>query len=219
MSNADPATSPLHRNRLCDEKGNRISPLQAHEILLSGALRISQTLSDWPYVPWVPFAVISQFASILNKNTRLLEFGSGRSTIWFARRCASVLSIENNQDWFQIVSTFFQKKNIRNIDYRLLSGEAYYDTSSLPDASFDVIIVDGAYRSHCLENAHAKLKSGGYLYVDNTDTDMNNPEGDMRRAERMLHELSSQWNQPIRFYTGYAPGQFYPSQGALLRKS
>lgn len=219
MPVSETVPTPTHRNRLCDEKGNRISLLQSHEILLSGAHRISQKLVNWPIIPWIPYAVTSRLTSILNKNSRLLEFGSGRSTIWFARHCASVLSIEDNEQWFRIVSSIFERKHLTNVEYRLLQGDAYYDTSSLPDASFDVVIVDGAYRSQCLENSHAKLKPGGYLYVDNTDTDMTLPDGDMRRAERTLHELALQWNHPIQFYTGYAPGQFYPSQGALLRKS
>src|SRR5271168_4615552 len=69
------------------------------------------------------------------------------------------------------------------------------------------IVVDGNCRSKCIENAHRKLKASGYLYLDNSDTNMTSPDGDMRLAEAKMRKLAEEWSAPLKFYTGYAPGQ------------
>jgi predicted O-methyltransferase YrrM len=211
-------TDGRRQNRLYDEKGNRVSVFQLSELLLAGALTISQALTDRPYLPWVPFAVIKKLTRVLNKDSRVLEYGSGRSTIWLARRAHSVISIEDCQAWHEKVSETFKKLNLQNVDYRFLTGDMYCSASDFVDETFDLIIVDGKYRSKCVENTHRKLKAGGYLYLDNSDTDMAVPNGDMRLAEAKMRSLAQEWSAPLEFYTGYSPGNLHPHQGALVRK-
>jgi hypothetical protein len=40
-----------------------------------------------------------------------------------------------------------------------------------PDCTFDIIIVDGRSRNHCIDHAIQKLKSGGSLILDNAERD------------------------------------------------
>jgi hypothetical protein len=208
----------LRRSRLHDEKGNRVSIFQLKELGVAGVVRISQALTGRPYLPWVPFAVIRELKLILNKESHILEYGSGRSTIWLAKRSHSVISIEGYQPWYEKVSTILRKLNLQNVDYRFLTGDEYSLASDFADETFDLIVVDGNSRSKCLENAHRKLKVGGYLYLDNSDTDMAIPDGDMRLAEAKMRKLAEEWSAPLKFYTGYSPGSIHPHQGALLQK-
>jgi len=72
----------------------------------------------------------------------------------------------------------FSKKNYQNpADYissdKNYSGknfEEYVKTiDKYPDESFDVIVVDGRARPSCIQHSLSKLKSGGYLVVDNSE--------------------------------------------------
>jgi predicted O-methyltransferase YrrM len=215
----DHCSSSCRKSRLHDEKGNRVSILQLHELLLAGLLKGSQALTGKPYLPWVPFAVIRRLARILNKNSCVLEFGSGRSTIWFAQRSHLVVSIEDCLPWYEKMSELFRKLDLRNVDHRFLAGDQYSTASDLTDESFDLVVIDGSYRSKCVEYTHTKLKHDGYLYLDNSDTDMTIPNGDMRLAELKMKQLAEEWSSPLEFFTGFPPGNLHPHQGALLRKS
>ena len=206
------------RNRFYDEKGNRVSTRHLYQILLSAGLKGSYAITGGPCLPWIPFQVISRLKAILTRSCKVLEFGSGRSTVWLSRRSGSVVSIEDCRPWYDKVSLLLGKLKLNNVDYRFLAGEAYYSAASFADESFDLIIVDGSYRSKCLENAYSKLKAGGYIYLDNSDTDMESSTGDMRVAERILLGLSEVWSSPVEFYTGFSPGNLHAHQGALLRK-
>jgi predicted O-methyltransferase YrrM len=218
MSRQNQPAQQYRQGRLYDEKGNRISWLQLYEPALAAALKVSQIVADRPYLPWVPFAVIRRLSRILTKNSRVLEYGSGRSTVWLARRAHSVVSIEDSQVWYEKVLQLFKDLQLTNVDYRLRSAENYSADSEFPDESFDLIIIDGCCRSRCLENAYGKLRRGGYLYLDNSDTDMTMTDGDMRRAEARMRQLAEQWSSEIEFYTGFAPGNLHAHQGALLRR-
>ncbi len=114
-----------------------------------------------------------------------LEWGSGRSTRWFARRLARVVSVEYDPAWFAAVSRQLEESALTNVDYRLIALEhpldeptrPLYDpmpryvsfVDEFPDGSFDFIEVDGHYRQACVAVGKAKLKPGGLLLVDDTN--------------------------------------------------
>jgi hypothetical protein len=208
----------VHRNRFYDEKGNRIRNDQLIEMAASAALRLCQSVTDQPYLPWIPFEVISRFNSILKSSSRVLEFGSGRSTVWYARKAAHVISIEDCEPWYQRVSAILKKLDLRNVDYRYSTGEDYYSIDDVAPESVELLIIDGSYRDLCIERAHAKIVSGGYIYFDNSDMDMKIPNGERRLAEALMLNLADQWHSQPEYFTGFAPGQFFPNQGMLLQK-
>ena len=94
-----------------------------------------------------------------------VEFGSGRSTKWLAQRLSRLVSIEDDGVWYERV-----KRDIAayKVDYRLVTTQAgctaYVDQlRSFPDATFDVILIDGACRDVCIAAAAARVKPGGSL--------------------------------------------------------
>jgi SAM-dependent methyltransferase len=111
------------------------------------------------------------------------EWGSGGSTIWFARHCRRLISIEHAPDWFGFVSSRLQEMSL-NVDFRLIPLDheeslptvPCYDKppryvsqiSEFPDRSFDFCLVDGHYRQACIRAALRKLRPGGLLIVDDT---------------------------------------------------
>ena len=70
-----------------------------------------------PGRPWTSQASIKIFDNILGKGQTGLEYGSGRSTVYFAARLGKLISIEHYRDWYDRVSQMLQEKGIDNVDY------------------------------------------------------------------------------------------------------
>jgi hypothetical protein len=138
-----------------------------------------------PDKPWLCPGTIRFCERHLVGARRGLEFGSGRSTAWFAARVGHLTSVESNADWFDRVRRQLQVQGISNVDYRLVgldhpeheAEQAPFDpvpayvrvVEGLADGSLDVAIVDGHYRNHCIRAVIAKLRPGGYLVVDDVN--------------------------------------------------
>lgn len=63
-----------------------------------------------PGLPWLTRDAIELLEQLIKPTDVLLEFGSGRSTIWFAQRCRRVISIEHHPHWHKNVSEQLQQK-------------------------------------------------------------------------------------------------------------
>ena len=128
-----------------------------------------------PDIPWLTAESVALLGKLLRAQDSVLEFGSGRSTIWFAHRCGSIVSVEHDLDWFKKVSS--QIKQFSNVDYRHAKLEApaghvppYLSLlDEFPNESFDVLINDGRLRHLVAEKATSKLKPGGLLVLDNAE--------------------------------------------------
>jgi predicted O-methyltransferase YrrM len=105
----------------------------------------------------------------LKSGDRGIEWGSGRSTIWFAERVGSLVSVEHNPDWYMRVSAEISRKGLNNVDYNLCEDENSYSSFAdrFPPESFDFCLVDGVARDRCALAALSLVKSGGIVVVDN----------------------------------------------------
>src|ERR1051325_6576086 len=132
-------------------------------------------------IPWFSYAAIDFLDDFLRPEMTVCEYGSGGSTIFFARRVRSVYSIEDNPKWHGWVSRRIDQKSIRNVTLRLcpfdFKNPAGLERSdylnAIPDERFDVIVVDGSeewtqVRPICFERAEAKIKQGGIIVVDDS---------------------------------------------------
>jgi SAM-dependent methyltransferase len=97
------------------------------------------------------------------------EWGSGRSTLWFAERVGSLVSVEHDPAWYQRIAAEIKSRAIKNVDYYLRQDEDDYcrvaDNCSL--ASFDFCLVDGVARDRCALSALSLVRPGGIVIVDN----------------------------------------------------
>jgi hypothetical protein len=57
-----------------------------------------------PENPWLTKQAVHFLSQTLRADDVGIEFGSGRSTIWFARRLRHLISVENNPLWYAKVS-------------------------------------------------------------------------------------------------------------------
>lgn len=210
------------KTRLHDEKGNLISLANATKhiplALTTGVLRL--TFNYRPALPWISYEAIGVIQESLNKGSRVLEFGSGMSTIWYARHAGEVFSVEDYEPWFKKISELIRVRKLDNIHYSFASTEEIYQTFMSKDLDgFDLIMVDGSVRSACIVHATKLLKPGGILYLDNSDKHSSAEGGDTRLAEQYALEFAHQNNAEIRYFTDLAPTQLFVQQGLMIRNS
>ncbi len=133
--------------------------------------RLGLSLYQWSYpdVPWLVRGMVDILGNWLKPTDRGIEWGSGRSTIWFAERVGSLVSVEHSPDWYKRVCEKLEQKGLQNVEYYLCEDEADYCkvAEMFPSESFDFCLVDGVARDECALATLSLLKPGGIIVVDN----------------------------------------------------
>jgi len=131
--------------------------------------------------PWLTADAIPMLEELLRKSDRGIEWGSGRSTRWFASQVQHLVSVESSKLWFERVTQQLKDEGIENVDYHLVetteNDEKDVDARreyaqiarKLEDCSLDFALVDGFARGQCMLEALPKLKPGGILILDNAN--------------------------------------------------
>ena len=116
-------------------------------------------------LPWYTYPAIEYIKQLDFSDREVFEYGSGNSTIFWSKLAKRVVSIENNQKWYETIA----KGVVENVEVRLIENDALYIQEILNHKSFDVIVIDGSHRLECARVAINKLKSGGIIILDNSD--------------------------------------------------
>lgn len=135
-----------------------------------------------PDLPWLTRAMIENLDTWLRPDDVGLEFGSGRSTIWFAQRVGHLTSVEHHPGWYTTVNDSLQGKRggvklTDCVDYHLCEdgssegAETNYVhvAKQMKSHSLDFCLIDGVARDHCALASLDKLKPGGILIIDNVN--------------------------------------------------
>jgi len=120
--------------------------------------------------PWLSFGAIIALEVIANKDMKVLEFGSGGSTIFWANNCSSVKSLETNKDWYKKVVE--ATKGFDNVELILANSSKIFEIIDRePQNFYDIVLVDphptDILRLSVANRVVSKIKRGGYLIVDN----------------------------------------------------
>lgn len=148
--------------------------------------------------PWWNRRAIDAVASALPDGARVFEFGGGGSTPWFGDRVAEVVTVEHDEEWFDVLKasapTNAKVELRRPSPQGTMASEsapgAFFDDYvhailEQPDESFDLVVVDGRARVDCGRAAISKIAPGGMLFMDDSDRPRYNP---------LVRELES-WNR------------------------
>ena len=132
-------------------------------------------------LPWFSLTSIEFLDKWLTKSMDVFEYGSGGSTIFFANRCQSVVSIENNLFWFKELKHKIDESGFLNIRLQYIEYNFHYShdfenseyLNSIPEKKFDIIVIDCAEESNpvrplCFYHAQTKIKKGGIIIVDDS---------------------------------------------------
>jgi len=145
--------------------------------------------------PWLVADSVRWLLGFLRPNMTGFEWGSGRSTLFFARHSARLVSVEHKAKWFRRVSANLAERGLHNAEclfrppdpqarpspmrpailaelgFRPKPELAAYADAILdyPPDCFDYVCVDGRARIECAVNALDRLKPCGALILDNSE--------------------------------------------------
>lgn len=130
--------------------------------------------------PWLTHPALDIIKGWDLSDKKVLEWGAGLSTAWWANKCERVMAIEANLQWFNDVNKLLKEDhNFTNVDlfYRNVheGDQTKIDFYTDIPAWFkpDIIVVDGVLRNECLIKAIEVLSknNGGYVIADNVYQD------------------------------------------------
>jgi hypothetical protein len=147
-------------------------------------------------IPWMPFRAIQWLDTHITPQSVVFEYGSGTSTLRWAKRAKRYVSVEHSRVWRDKVSAAVAREGIRNCEVRLTPpdsepGQGSVDPSNpetyasrrskdtyreyvhqidtFLDNSIDIVLVDGRARPAALRHATKKIKPGGFLLLDDAN--------------------------------------------------
>lgn len=159
-------------------------------------------------LPWVTYSFIDFISDRLSKTMDIFEYGSGNSTLWYAKKVNSVTSVEHDENWFEKIKNNMPK-NV-NINYQTLIYDGEYSTFPTKlNKKFDIIIVDGRDRVNCIKNAINNVKEKGIIVLDDSER---------KSYQEGINFLLSNNFKKIDFW-GISPGLFYKKSTTIFYKT
>ncbi len=158
-------------------------------------------------LPWVTYSFIDFIKPRLTKNLSVFEYGSGNSTLFYAKHVQKVVSVEHDEAWYHKIA---QEKaaNAEMIFTALEKDGEYSRKAVLLGEKFDIIIVDGRDRVNCCKNSVEALTTSGVLVLDDSERDFYQPARTFL-LEKGFKELP---------FTGVSPGLFYNKTTSVFYK-
>ena len=201
-----------------DDRPTRFHTQDGHLAPLVAYAKLPQAILQWLRLdwfgqrierPWIPPSATQVIERFLPPGAQVLEIGAGMSTLWLARRCQSMLSIEADQKWFEQLRGIIAQRGLKNVNlqYRWQAHEMC-DFSAIPDGSLHFCLIDGGPRLECLRAALPKMRTDGLIYVDNTDLHLSTKE--------FLLTLPTTHSLRLTFHRGFAPACLFINEGAFL---
>jgi predicted O-methyltransferase YrrM len=129
------------------------------------------TPDDFKFKPWLADAAIDFLGMIVKPSDRILEHGSGGSTVWFAKRAQSITSVEDKPEWIWAI----EKLALSNVEL------IHRSVPKLPKLKplYDLLFVDGEpieNREYYLGDCLNLVKPGGWVILDNATTPIYQPQ-------------------------------------------
>jgi predicted O-methyltransferase YrrM len=161
--------------------------------------------------PWLGYRAVCYLDRLIQRDWDILEFGSGMSSLFFAQRCRHLVSVESDPDWFAQMQKEFERRSVRNVDYRFRAAADYVKHPDLPAGTFDLVIVDGLVRDQAAVVAVEKVKPGGYVFFDNSDV----PWPEFQAARQTLTKAAEAGG--VRLFDDFCPFQVQVNESMLVR--
>jgi hypothetical protein len=158
--------------------------------------------------PWVTFEAARILERRLPRSARVFEYGSGGSTLFFARRGDRVVSVEHDRTWFEEVRSavaglpgvevvLAEARPPRNhaetafaSATKAFAGQTFIDyvtvVDRFPDHSFDLLVVDGRARPSAFFRGEPKVRVGGLVLLDDSERSGYQPAVAAARASGWL---------------------------------
>jgi len=202
---------PKRKTRFHDGENIFVGTLKCFFYFFSFIIMLHNKLKFEKILPQINFSSLHIFNKIIkSKKLKVLEFGSGYSTIWWANKnITEIVSIENNEFWFKKI---FNKIKDLQLDEKakIIKTNHYVDNKK-----FDLIIIDGGDRLNHLKNTLLNnMHSETIIYYDNTDRINHGDE------KRIPIEYFKEWsyNNNLHSFTArnFTPYGLYVTAGIFV---
>jgi len=120
-------------------------------------------------MPMYTYPCYEWLNSIDWNDSKVFEYGTGYSTIWWQNKNVDYHAVEDNKQWHDMI------EDKTNIEYKP-GHHKYIESIYKYDFKFDVIVIDGVVRFDCIKPALEKIKDDGIIIFDNTDWHKNSKE-------------------------------------------
>ena len=112
-------------------------------------------------------SVIAFLEDRLKPSMVLFEYGSGYSTLFYARYVHHVVTVESDRLWYETVN---DKKpaNVVLLWQPFEQDGDYCRAVTHTDELFDVIVIDGLDRVRCAQHACGALSPSGVVIIDDS---------------------------------------------------
>ena len=109
--------------------------------------------------------------SIIKRGDKVLEMGSGHSTVWLAILNADVVTVESEPLWNDAVAGWLADRHLKVTQILCDPETIRYAANAYPDEYFDVLFVDGEWynRVEFMEENIQRLKPGGWVVFDDSN--------------------------------------------------
>lgn len=121
-------------------------------------------------IPWFTYPAIEWLNNLDLKHFSVFEYGSGLSTLYWSRKCRKVVSVEDDEKWYNFILD--KSGPLSNISCNLEKNEReYIKKIDEYNEQFDIYVIDGKYRSKCARKVveHVKKYGGNIIIFDNSD--------------------------------------------------
>ena len=149
--------------------GSRIAILQGGALVEEGWFR---SFGEWRAidrlgqpVPWYTYGCRHFLEPRLGDSMRVFEYGTGLSSLWFAKRVAEVVAVEHDEQWANLI----RSEAPANCKVELAPDEEVYLKTIQSHAPFDIVVIDGLHRSRSAMVSIHNLATAGVLIWDNSD--------------------------------------------------
>jgi len=131
-----------------------------------------------PDHPWLTPQANLILSTLLKPTDVGFEWGSGRSTLWFAQRVKHLTSVEHDKRWYEVVLGKLRAADLLNVNLLLKEIKGYEVPEESPyvqvinkfnNNSLEFVLVDGIYRDLCANLVLEKIRPGGIIIVDNVN--------------------------------------------------
>ncbi len=130
-------------------------------------------------LPWWSFRAIEYADSVL-QGKKIFEFGTGGSTLRYSKICESIIAVEDDLVWLNIVRNRLDSANVSNVtlhhhefdfDNPIGFTESDYLKAYKPEYGCNVVIIDGQdktfrERIECFRFVEPHIPPGGIIVVD-----------------------------------------------------
>ncbi|TMU57496.1 class I SAM-dependent methyltransferase [Flagellimonas algicola] len=120
-------------------------------------------------LPWFTYSFIAFLEKRIHGEMSIFEYGSGNSTLWFAKKGCTLVSVEHDENWYRQMQLRLDSTPKIEYLWRDLESKAYSQEILNYSRAFDIIVLDGRDRVNCCLNALNSLKEDGVIIWDNSD--------------------------------------------------